>query len=92
MLKQRDIREEAAYRVQLLRLIPDAQEADDVLEAATEFFRLLADEGELIPETAIRVKIFPDPKRRRYLVIFYTIEGNYVCPRSIRHFPFASQS
>lgn len=86
-MKQRSIREDAAFAAELANLIPDARQADAVLDSAKDHLYLYADIQEQVEETELYYKIIFYPPAARYLVFYFTIEKEYVTMRSVTSFP-----
>lgn len=85
-MAQRNIVEEHEYRKDLSELVPDARQADEILESANEFFRCRAEEGNRIDGTRTWTHTIWDIPNGRYLLIYYEMTDTEVTLLSIREF------
>ncbi len=86
-MKKREVREARDFTSELKALLPNTKEADELLSDAIAYLSYLAENGAMVGGTNIYFKIVPDVlRRKRFLVIFYTIDNGIVTLQSVRAF------
>jgi hypothetical protein len=83
---RREVVEDDAFRAELRALVPDAVEADALLEFGFDYLSVLGDIQPQINGTDLYYKTIPDPSRERFLVLFYHIHEHQIILRSIKTF------
>jgi hypothetical protein len=86
-MQKREVREEPEFTSELKALFRgDTREADEFLRDTTTYLSCLAEDGSQVGGTKVYFKTVPDVRRRRFLVIFYTIDNGTVALHSIKSF------